>query len=95
MKFVAEMRLLHYPESRHGKHWVSTKDETRTEVIYGVGQPLREYHYRKDRDINNSFLRRQITDEQRIALLEENQAEYDVKVKDIEKSNFDEHAKYQ
>ena len=34
-------------------------NETRIEVIYGIGQPLREYQYRKDRDINYSFLRGQ------------------------------------
>ncbi|KAL1826894.1 hypothetical protein ACET3Z_005306 [Daucus carota] len=95
MKFVAEMQLLHYREARKGRHWVPTKEETRTEVIYGVGHPLREYHYRKDRDINNSFFRGHITDEQMIALLEENWLEYDVKVKDTEKSNFDEYAKHQ
>ena len=60
-----------------------TKDETRLEVVYGIGRPMREYHYRKDRDINYSFLRGQITDEQRIALLEESWAEYDAKVIDI------------
>ena len=47
MKFVEEMRLLHYREARKGRRWVPTKDETRTEVIYGVGRPLREYHYKK------------------------------------------------
>ncbi|KAL1808357.1 hypothetical protein ACET3Z_025347 [Daucus carota] len=32
MKFVAEMRLLQYREERKGRHWVPTKDETRTEI---------------------------------------------------------------
>ena len=61
MKFIAEMQLLQYRQERKGKHWVPTKDETRTEVMYGVGRALREYHFRKDRDINNSFLRGQNT----------------------------------
>ena len=65
-------------------------NETRIEVIYGIRRPLREYQYRKDRDINHG----QITDEQRIALLEESWAEYDAKVKDIKKSNFDEYTKH-
>lgn len=51
MKFVVKMRLLQYREARQGKHWVPTKDETRPEVMYGVGCPLCEYHYRKDADI--------------------------------------------
>ncbi|WOG91135.1 hypothetical protein DCAR_0310383 [Daucus carota subsp. sativus] len=93
-KFAAEMRLLQYRKARQGRHWVPTKDETRTEVMYGVGRPLCEYYYIKGRDINNSFLRKEITDEQRIALLEESWAEYDAKVKDIEKSNFDDYAKH-
>ncbi|KAL1816789.1 hypothetical protein ACET3Z_019363 [Daucus carota] len=90
MKFVAEMRLLQYREERKGRHWVPTKDETDTEVMYGVGRALREYHFKKDRDTNTSFLKGQITEEQRVALLEESWAEYDAKVIDIVKSNFDE-----
>ncbi|KAL1803430.1 hypothetical protein ACET3Z_032077 [Daucus carota] len=89
MKFVAEMRLLQYREERKGRHWVPTKDETDTEVMYGVGRALREYHFKKDRDTNTSFLKGQITEEQRVALLEESWAEYDAKVIDIVKSNFD------
>ena len=94
MKFVAEMRLLQYREERKGRHWVPTKDETRTEVMYGVGRALREYHFKKDRDTNTSFLKGQITEEQRVALLEESWAEYDAKVIDIVKLNFDEYVKY-
>ncbi|KAL1831623.1 hypothetical protein ACET3Z_001274 [Daucus carota] len=37
---------------------------------------LREYHFKKDRDTNNSFLRGRITEEQKVALLEESWAEY-------------------
>ena len=59
--------------------------------MYGVGRALREYHFKKDRDTNNSFLRGQITEEQRVALLEESWAEYDAKVV---RSNFDEYAKH-
>ncbi|KAL1805094.1 hypothetical protein ACET3Z_028162 [Daucus carota] len=36
----------------------------------------------------------EITEEQRVALLEESWAEYDAKVIDIVKSNFDEYAKH-
>ncbi|KAL1811145.1 hypothetical protein ACET3Z_021210 [Daucus carota] len=93
MKFVVEMWLLEYREARQGKQWVPTKDETRIEVLHGVGRPLREYHYGKDRDINDAFLKGKITDEQRISLLRESSAEYDAKVKDIEKSNFDAYAR--
>ncbi|KAL1817068.1 hypothetical protein ACET3Z_019642 [Daucus carota] len=93
MKFATEMRLLEYREARQGKHWVPTKDETHIEVLHGVGRPLREYHYRKDRDINDAFLKGKITDEERIGLLRESSAEYAAKVKVIEKSNFDAYAK--
>ncbi|KAL1808612.1 hypothetical protein ACET3Z_025602 [Daucus carota] len=93
MKFATEMRLLEYREARQGKHWVPTKDETHIEVLHGVGRPLREYHYRKDRDINDAFLKGKIMDEERIGLLRESSAEYAAKVKVIEKSNFDAYAK--
>lgn len=45
-------------------------------------------------DMNDSFLKSQITDDQSKAMLEENWAEYEAKVKDNEKSNFDEYSKH-